>query len=148
MRIVVAAALSLLAACASPPGETAKADPTKEAGYEQTLQRLIALNHEAKNNFSSGKKEEAGKLVVDGEALASRLLAVPEPTVAAAEAASDVDDLYGRMLLSNRHYGDARLLFQKNLSRWRHWQPPTAETARRLQQAVAAIAECDRHIVE
>ena len=148
MRIAMAAAFSLLAACASPPGEPATADPTKEAGYEQTLQQLIAMNREAEKDFTSGKKEEAGRLVVDGEALASRLLVVPEPTMAAAEAASDVDDLYGRMLLSNRHYGDARLLFQKNLSRWRHWQPQTAETARRLQQAVAAIAECDRHIVE
>ena len=148
MRIALVAAVSFLTACASPPGETAKADPTKEAGYDQTLQQLIALNREAEKDFISGKKEEAGKLVVDGEALASRLLVVPEPTVAAAEAASDVDDLYGRMLLSNRHFGDARLLFQKNLSRWRHWQPQTAETARRLQQAVAAIAECDRHIVE
>jgi hypothetical protein len=148
MRIALVVAFSLLTACAPPPAPAPKADPTKEAWYQQTLQELTASNQEAEKNFSSGKKDAAGKLVVGGEALASRLLAVPEPTVAAAEAASDVDDLYGRMLLSNRHYGDARLLFQKNLSRWRHWQPQTPETARRLQQAVAAIAECDRHIVE
>jgi hypothetical protein len=66
----------------------------------------------------------------------------------AAIAASDQDDLYGRMLLSNRHYGWARLLFQKILSRWKHWQPQTPETARLLKQAESAIAECDRHILE
>jgi hypothetical protein len=62
------------------------------------------------------------------------------------EEASDLDDLYGRMLLANRHYGGARLLFQKNLARWKHWQPQTPETARRLKQAESAIAECDRHL--
>ena len=78
----------------------------------------------------------------------ARLLAVPNPTLEAAVAASDLDDLYGRMLLSNRHYGWARLQFQKNLSRWKHWQPQTPETARLRQQAESAIAECDRHILE
>jgi hypothetical protein len=61
---------------------------------------------------------------------------------------ADQDDLYGRMLFSNHHYGWARLLFQKNLSRWKHWQPQTPETARLLKQAESAIAECDRHILE
>ena len=76
----------------------------------------------------------------------SRLLSVPRPTLEATEAASDLDDLYGRMLLANRHYGWARLQFQKNLARWRHWQPETSETVRRLEKAKAAIAECDRHL--
>jgi hypothetical protein len=78
----------------------------------------------------------------------ARLLSVPRPTLEAAEAASDLDQLYGRMLLSNRHYGWARLMFQKNLARWKHWQPQTPETSRRFQQAVSAIAECDKHILE
>jgi hypothetical protein len=52
------------------------------------------------------------------------------------------------MLLANHHYGWARLQFQKNLARWRHWQPATPEATRRLQQAKSAIAECDRHLVE
>ena len=76
------------------------------------------------------------------------MLAVPNPTFEAAVAASDLDDLYGRMLLSNRHYGWARLQFQKNLSRWKHWQPQTPDTARLMKQAESGIAECDRHILE
>jgi hypothetical protein len=71
---------------------------------------------------------------------------VRQPTLAAAEAASDLDDLYGRMLLSNRHYEWAEFLFQKNRSRWKNWNPQTPETARRQKQAEAGIEECDRYI--
>jgi hypothetical protein len=148
MRFLAATALAFLAGCAAPSVEPPPPDATKEPAYEQTVHLLASMNREAEADFAQGKKDAAAELIVKGEPMVGRLLAVPQPTVAAAEAASDLDDLYGRMLLSNRHYGDARLLFQKNLSRWKHWQPQTPETARRLQQAVAAIAECDRHIVE
>jgi hypothetical protein len=50
------------------------------------------------------------------------------------------------MLLSNRHYVWARVLFQKNLTRWTNWTPPTPDTLRRLKSARAAVAECDSHI--
>ena len=73
-----------------------------------------------------------------------RLLDVQHPTLEAAEAASDLDDLYGRMLLSNHHYGWAQMMFQKNLSRWKHWDPQTEETARRLKLAESEIAECTK----
>jgi hypothetical protein len=62
------------------------------------------------------------------------------------EAASDLDDLYGRMLLANRHYGPARLMFQKNVARWTHWRPQTDDSMARRKIAEAAVAECDRHI--
>ncbi len=60
--------------------------------------------------------------------------------------ASDLDDLYGQMLLSNRNYGWARLFFQKNLARWKTWKPQTPDTAARLKAAQDNIAECDRRI--
>ncbi len=62
------------------------------------------------------------------------------------EAASDLDQLYGRMLFAEQNYGWARLQFQKNVARWRNWRPPTPETARRLKLAASAIAECDRQL--
>ena len=105
------------------------------------------MNHEAVSSFESGKSDQAAALIEKGQPLMKRLLSVPRPTLEATEAASDLDDLYGRMLLANRHYGWARLLFQKNLARWKHWQPRTPDSARRQQQAEDAIAECDRHIV-
>ena len=140
-------ALLLVTGCAPAP-EATKPDPTKAPDYQQTTQRLAAMMREAEADFKAGQKDDAAKLIVNGQPLVKRLLDVSQPTVAAAEAASDLDDLYARMLLSNRHYGDARLLFQQNVSRWRHWQPQTPETARRMRQAIAAIAECDRHILE
>jgi hypothetical protein len=64
------------------------------------------------------------------------------------EASSDLDDLYGRMLLSNKHYVWAQTFFQKNSARWKYWQPQTPDTDRRLKQAQAAIAECDRGMMK
>jgi hypothetical protein len=146
VKAALALSVAFLAGCAGPSVQPPAPDATKTPEYDQTVQLLVSMNREAEADFEEGKKDAAAELIVKGESMVKRVLAVPQPTVAAAEAASDLDDLYGRMLLSNRHYGDARLLFQKNLSRWRHWQPQTPETARRFEQAAAAIAECDRHI--
>ena len=146
MRLLVILAAAFLASCEQTP--LPPRDATKEPWYRDAVEQLTAMNREADSAFAAGKSDEAAALIEKGQPLVARLLAVPNPTLEAALAASDVDDLYGRMLLSNRHYGWARLLFQKNLSRWKHWQPQTPETARRLQQAESAIAECDRHILE
>ena len=146
MRALATLAFVILAACqsASPPPR----DATKEAWYAQTVEELTALNREAESAFASGKPDQAAALIEKGQPLMARVLTVAQPTLEATIAASDLDQLYGRMLLSNRHYGWARLQFQKNLARWKHWQPRTADAVRRQQQAEDAIAECDRHIVE
>ena len=146
MRLLAILAAALLAACESAPAPPR--DATKEAWYSETVQQLVEMNREAESFFESGRSDQAAAMIEKGQPLMSRLLLVPRPTLEATEAASDLDDLYGRMLLANRHYGWARLQFQKNLARWRHWQPATPEAARRLQQAKSAIAECDRHLVE
>ena len=146
MRLLAILAAALLTGCA--PAPAPQRDATKEAWYGEATQQLAAMNREAESFFESGRSDQAAAMIEKGQPLMSRLLSVPRPTLEATEAASDLDHLYGRMLLANRHYGWARLLFQKNLARWRHWQPQTPESARRLQQAESAIAECDRHIVE
>jgi hypothetical protein len=110
------------------------------------LAALVDANREAKAFLERGKGDAAAALVQNGEALSRQLLSVPRPTLAATEAASDVDELYGQMLLANRNYGWARMMFQKNVARWKHWTPKTAETARRLKQAESAIADCDRRM--
>src|SRR6185295_4893100 len=119
---------TLLTGCAAPPAPAG--NPTAEAWYGETVQQLSVLNREAESSFENHKPDQAAALIEKGQPMVSRLLSVSRPTLQAVEAASDLDHLYGRMLLSNRHYGWARLLFQKNLSRWRHWQPPTPDTAR------------------
>jgi hypothetical protein len=146
MRPLVILAVAFLASCE--PASGPARDVTKEPWYRDSVEQLNTMNREADSAFAAGKSDQAAALIQKGQPLVARLLAVPNPTLEAAVVASRVDDLYGRMLLSNRHYGWARLLFQKNLSRWKHWQPQTPETARLLKQAESAIAECDRHIEE
>ena len=103
---------------------------------------------EASALVESKKLDEAGAVVTKAQPLIERLLSVPKPTLEAIQAASDLDQLYGRMLLNNRHYGWARMLFQKNIARWKNWNPQTDETARRMKQAETGMAECDRRMAE
>ena len=147
MRLLGLALVALLTGCAAQK-PALPADPTKEPWYGETVGQLVQLNREAENDFQSGKRDEAGALVEKGQPLMNRLLDVSHPTLEAAEAASDLDDLYGRMLLTNHHYGWARLFFQKNLARWKHWQPQTDETERRRKLADSRIAEVDKHLVD
>lgn len=139
MRIVAILAV-LLTGCAAP----AVRDPTKEAWYPKSVAELAAMNRDADQLFRSGKGDDAAAVIQKAQPVMAKILAVQRPTVEAAEAASDLDDLYGRMLLSNRHYGWAQMMFQKNLSRWKHWDPQTEETARRVKQAESQIAECTK----
>ena len=140
---------ALLAACSpAPPRPKPKPDPVSEPWYSQTVEQLTAMNREAENWLRRGEPDRAGAIVTNGQPLIHRLLSVPYPTLSAMEAVSDLDQLYGRMLLGNRHYVWARVFFQKNLTRWSNWTPQTPETLRRLKMARAAVAECDRHSEE
>ena len=62
------------------------------------------------------------------------------------EAAADLDDVYGRMLLRNGNTGWARSTFQKNVVRWKTWKPQTPETSAAWKAAVEAVAECDKRL--
>lgn len=148
MRLAAPVAVLLLAGCGAPPPPAKAVDPTTEAWYGQTVAELAAANREAEADLAVGKRDEAAAAIVRGQGMEKRLLSVSRPTLAAEEAVSDLERLYGRMLLSNRHYGWARLAFQKNLARWRHWVPETPDTIRRREQAEADIAECDRRMAE
>jgi hypothetical protein len=150
VRLVFIVATAILAGCAAapPPRETAKTDPTEEPWYGEMVKKLEGMNRQAQSLYQHGKADDAAAIITEAEPLVKRLVSVPRPTLAALEAASDRDDLYGRMLLANRNYGWARILFQTNLARWRSWRPQTAETARRLKLTEAAIAECDRRLAE
>ena len=121
-------------------------DPTSDLWYRTATQELTDLDRKAEQLYATGKGDAASALIEHGEAVAAKLLAVPRPTFAATEAASDLDELYGRMLFGNRHYGWARLQFQKNLARWKRWQPQTPDSAERVKQAQKLIDDCDRKI--
>lgn len=144
MKWLAFALALLLAACESAP--SSKSDPTAAVWYRDTVAELVRMNREADTDYQAGKRDDAAALIEKEQPLEKKVLDVPRPSLEAVEAASDLDDLYGRMLLSNRHYGWAHLLFQKNLNRWKHWQPQTDDTRRRYKQAAGEIAECDKHI--
>jgi len=146
MTVRIAAVLMLLAGCAAPPPSKPKPDPTREAGYTEAVEQLSALNREAADLLQRGRPDDAAAAITKGQPLQARLLAAPQPTLAAMEAVADLDELYARMLLSNHQDGWARMLLQKNVVRWKTWTPQTSETARRLHEAEAAVAECDRRL--
>jgi len=141
-------AFALLAACGPAPAPPVPKDPTTEAWYAQDVTDLTAMAHQASDLFKNGKPDDAAALIEKGEPLSAKLLAVRNPTLAAVEAASDLDQLYGQMLFSNHNYGWARLMFQKNLARWKTWTPQTPATTARLKAAQTAIAQCDTKILQ
>lgn len=149
MRLSLTLAV-LLTACSPvpPPAVHPKPDPVKEAWYGETIDQLAAMSREAETSLRRGAPDRAAATITQGQPLIHRLLSVPRPTLPAMEAVSDLDQLYGQMLLGNRHYVWARVLFQKNLTRWTLWTPQTPDTLQRLKIARSAVAECDRHINE
>jgi hypothetical protein len=147
--ISVIIATAILAGCSTaPPPKPPRADATTELWYGKAVEQLQAMNQKARDLLVQHKADEAGSVITEAEPWAERVISVPHPTLAAMAAASDLDELYGRMLLDNRNYGWARMMFQKNLARWRTWKPQTGETLRYLKAAEAEIAECDRRMTQ
>jgi hypothetical protein len=145
--LCVIALAALLCSCApAPPPQTKAADPTTEAWYAVAAGQLAEAAREAREQFQASRFDEAAAAIKKGQPLQARLLEASRPTLAAMEAASDLDDIYGRMLLRNNHVGWARDMFQKNVIRWKTWKPQTPETERRHKAAVEAVAECDKRL--
>lgn len=140
-----------LMACAPPPPppvEKAKPDPVTEEWYGKAVNELEGINRAAEKLYAAEKLDEAGSQVSKGQILEQRLLAAPRPTLEAMEAASDLDDLYARILMANHNVGWARLVYQKNIVRWANWKPASPDTERRAKQAKAGIAECDKRLAQ
>jgi hypothetical protein len=149
MWIALFAAAMLLGCGSSPPAAPAakaKVDPTTEPWYGQSVQELTAMARQADQLLQAGQREQAAAVITNGQPLLNRLLSAPRPTLEAMEAVSDFDQLYAQMLVGSHYYGSARMLFQKNVTRWKTWKPSTPETERRLKLAMDGIAECDRHM--
>lgn len=137
-------ALSLLS-CSAPPS-VPTSDPTVETWYTETVEKLESLTMKAKAHFEAGRSSEAAQLIKEGVPLSKQILEIPRPNLRAMQAASDLDQLYGDMLRTNRHFGYAREFYQRNAARWRHWKPQTDDTLRRLKEANDAIARCDEQM--
>jgi hypothetical protein len=150
VRFPLVLALAIVwSACAPtpPPAQPQTApDLTAEAWYPAGAEQLAAISREAGAHLQAGRFDEAAAAITKGQPLQARLLKATRPTLAAMEAASDLDDAYGRMLLHNGHTGWARDTFQKNVVRWKTWKPQTPETERRYKTAVEAVAVCDQRL--
>ena len=145
VRPCVILTAALLCGCSTvPPAERPKADPTTEAAYGRTVEELVSMGRQAEELLHKGKPDQAAAIISKGQPLVGSLLAAPRPTLAAMEAVSDCDQLYGELLVRKRYFGSARMLFQKNVTRWKNWEPQPPATARRLKLALDARAECDR----
>ena len=144
MRPCLILAAALLWGCSTaPPIDRPKADPTTEASYHRGG-KLVSMDRQAEELLHDGKSDQAAAIISKGQPLLGRLLAAPHPTLAAMEAVSGLDQLYGQLLVRKRYFGAARMLFQKNVTRWKNLEPQTPETARRLKLALDARFECDR----
>lgn len=148
MRPLFALALAtFLSSCASapPPAQTRPApDITTESWYPTATRQLAETCRDAERLFQAGRFDDVASAIAKGQPLQARLLEATHPTLAAMEAAADLDELYGRMLVHNGRYGWARTFFQKNVTRWKNWKPQTSATERRWKAAAEAVAECDR----
>jgi hypothetical protein len=143
---IAAAAAGLCWSCGStapPPTPAAQTDPTADSQYGRSVDQLAAMVQQAERLFQAGQNDDASGVIQRAQGLQARVLAAPRPTLAAMEAASDLDDLYGRMMMANKQYGWARDFFQKNAVRWKSWKPPTPETEKRRADALAKVRECE-----
>src|SRR3954454_18189716 len=99
---IAAAVLMVLTGCGAPPRTAQpKPDPTREAGYAEAVEELAALNRNAADLLRRGQPDDAAAAITSGQPIQAKLLAAPQPTLAAMEAVADLDELYARMLLSN-----------------------------------------------
>ncbi len=142
----VIACMFIIGCGSSEPPRPQRPDPTKESWYVPATAQLAEVNRQAAALLSAGKPDDASALIQQADGMAQRLISVPSPTYEATVAVSDRDALYGKMLIKNRHYGWARMEFQKIVTRWKAWQPQTEETRRRLAEAEAQLAACDRQL--
>lgn len=138
----------LLAACGSPARAPQAAAPKIDrAAQRARLAELENANRAARELFDKGDRAAAGEIVGRTEAMAIALIGGdPSPSIEIMRAVSDHDELYGRLLMANRHWGHARHILAKIENRWRLWQPQDDESRKRRSGAITLMRECEQHM--
>lgn len=138
----------LLASCGSPARPPQAAAPKIDrAAQRARLAELENANRAARELFDKGDRTAAGDIVGRTDAMAIALIGGdPSPSIEILRAVSDHDELYGRLLMANRHWGHARHILAKIENRWRLWQPQDDESRQRRAGALALMLECEKRM--
>lgn len=141
-------ALVVLAGCESRPDPKQQAGPQIDRSAQRAkLAELEGANRQAWEHFRKHERTAAGDIVGRTDALSNNLIGGdPAPSIEIMRAVSDHDELYGRLLMANRHWGHARHIIAKIENRWRLWQPQDDESRKRRQAAIELMRECDRNL--
>jgi tetratricopeptide (TPR) repeat protein len=108
---------------------------------------LAKLNRAGRLFFEAGDRDSAGKCIQKATPQVNAILQVPQPSLLAYHLAADHDELYGDMLFGNRHWGDARNLYQNNVMRFKNWNPPNDYTRKRLELARKKVLDCEKKMM-
>jgi hypothetical protein len=108
---------------------------------------IARLNRAGRLFLDAGDRKSAGECVTRAVPQVMQILKAVRPSLYAFHLAADHDDLYGDMLAGNRHWGDARDMYQKNVIRFKNWDPPSEYSRKRLQQAQAKVAACEKKMM-
>lgn len=142
-------ALALLASCGGdrPPAKPA-APALDRVRQRAQLAELESANRAAWDHYRQGNRTAAGDIVGRTDALSIGLMGGdPRPSIEIMRAVSDHDELYGRLLMANRHWGHARHILAKIENRWRLWQPQDDESRKRRADALVLMRECEQRMM-
>lgn len=108
---------------------------------------ISRLNRAGRLFLDAGDRKSAGECVTRAAPQVMQILKAVRPSLYAFHLAADHDELYGDMLFGNRHWGDARDMYQKNAIRFKNWDPASDYSRKRLAQAQAKVAACENKMM-
>ena len=108
---------------------------------------IAKLNQAGRLFFAANDRQSAGTCVTRAQPLVAAIMKTVHPSLYAFHLAADHEALYGDMLFANRHWGDARALYQNNVLRFKNWNPPNDYTRRRLSEAQAKVLLCEKKMI-
>lgn len=108
---------------------------------------ISKLNRAGRLFLDAGDRNAAGECVTRALPQVTTIMKTVRPSLYAFHLAADHDDLYGDMLFGNRHWGEARNLYQNNLVRFKNWDPPNDYTRQRLAQAQEKVKACEKKMI-
>ncbi len=108
---------------------------------------ISKLNRAGRLFLDAGDRNAAGECVTRALPQVTTILKTVRPSLYAFHLAADHDELYGDMLFGNRHWGEARNLYQNNVVRFKNWDPPNDYTRKRLAQAQEKVKACEKKMI-